>query len=96
MKRFYRWLFIGLLILTVAGAVLAQVSPNFDLGWHVLSGGGGSRGSAEYQIDDTLGQWPGGAAGSAHYQVAPGFWQPSRLIDKAQRIYAPLVINSQP
>lgn len=96
MKRFYRWLFIGLLILTVAGAVLAQVSPNFDLGWHVLSGGGGSRGSAGYQIEDTLGQWPGGAAGSAHYQVAPGFWHTVHVTKVTRRLYAPVVINTQP
>ncbi|CUS04040.2 exported protein of unknown function [Candidatus Promineifilum breve] len=96
MKRFYRWLFILLLILTLAGAVLAQVSPYFDVGWHVLSGGGGSRGSAGYQIDDTLGQWSGGLSNSAHYQLTTGFWHTSGVIVKTQLIYAPVVINSQP
>ena len=62
----------------------------------MLSGGGGSRNSAAYQIDDTLGQWSDGASSSAHYQVAPGFWHPSRVIEKTERLYAPLVINSQP
>jgi hypothetical protein len=69
---------VGLTVLVVAlalaGIALAQVSTNFDLGWHLLSGGGGSRGSASHQIDDTLGQWAGGSSESATNVIAPGFW----------------------
>ena len=96
MKRFYRWLFIGLLMLTVAGAALAQVSPNFDLGWHMLSGGGGSRLGAADRTEIESSHWSAAESSSSHYQVAPGFWHPSRVIEKTERLYAPLVINSQP
>ena len=60
--------------LTAAGVAVAQVSTNYNLNWHVLSGGGGSRASASYRVDDTLGQWPEKASASASYRVDPGFW----------------------
>lgn len=96
MKRIYLWIFVFLLALVVAGAVLAQVSTGFDLSWHVLSGGGGSRSSAGYQIDDTLGQWSAGLSSSANYQLATGFWSSDRVIDEIQRLYAPVVLYKQP
>jgi len=66
---------IGLLAgLAVAGTVLAQVSTNFDLSWHLLSGGGGSRSSTNYQVDDSLGQWADGSSTSARYAIQAGFW----------------------
>jgi uncharacterized repeat protein (TIGR01451 family) len=64
----------ALAALLAGGAVLAQVSSNYDLRWNVLSGGGGTRNSANYRIGDTLGQWVGDASTSANYRVAPGFW----------------------
>jgi hypothetical protein len=60
------------LALTVT--VLAQVSTHFDLGWHLLSGGGGSRNSTSYRIDDSLGQWLSGSSSSENAELAPGFW----------------------
>ena len=60
--------------LVLSGVVLAQVSTNFDISWHLLSGGGGSRTSESYRVDDSLGQWAGGSTGSATYDVDPGFW----------------------
>jgi hypothetical protein len=60
--------------LLLSGAVLAQVSTNYDLSWHLLSGGGGPRGSDNYQIDDSLGQWAGGSTESTNYGLDPGFW----------------------
>jgi len=68
------WLAIILGCLAVSGVVVAQVSTNFDLSWHLLSGGGGSRESANYHVDDSLGQWVGGSTGSAGYDIDPGFW----------------------
>jgi hypothetical protein len=65
---------IALGLLALGGVVLAQVSTNFDLSWHVLSGGGGSRSSTNYQIDDVLGQWADRTSSSTNYQVEPGFW----------------------
>lgn len=76
MKKRKRWLYlIGLLAgLMLTGVALAQVSTNFDLSWHLLSGGGGSRSSADYQLDDSLGQWADGSSSSANYEIEPGFW----------------------
>ena len=64
-RRLTMWA-VGLAVaLVLAGTVLAQVSTHFDLTWHLLSGGGGSRGSSNYQVDDTLGQWAQGPSSSA-------------------------------
>ncbi len=63
----------GLAVL-LASAVLAQTSPNFDLWWSALTGGGGERLSAGYRAQDSLGQWAIGTAASANYRVESGFW----------------------
>ena len=47
MKRVWPFLAVASLVL-LASAVVAQVSTNFDLSWHLLSGGGGSRSSTNY------------------------------------------------
>ena len=65
-------IFLG--ILALSGVVLAQVSTNFDLSWHLLSGGGGVRNSTNYQIDDSLGQWANRTSSSTNYKIKPGFW----------------------
>ena len=58
--------------LLVAGIVLAQSSPNFDLWWSGLTGGGGSRQSSNSQVQDALGQWVSGSAASTNFQVQAG------------------------
>ena len=73
-RRGLAWLVIFVAALALGVVVLAQVSTNFDLGWHVLSGGGGSKSSTNYQIDDVLGQWADSTSSSTNYQVEPGFW----------------------
>jgi len=70
-KRISFAIFVGILGLT--GFALAQVSTNFDLGWHLLSGGGGNRSSANYRVDDVLGQWAVGTSSNPNYKVEPGF-----------------------
>ena len=88
------WILLLLLVLALIGPVLAQISPHFDLGWHLLSGGGGVRSSAHYQIDDVLGQWPDRLSESAHYQLDPGFWHTGRVGERS-RLYLPLVRKTQ-
>jgi hypothetical protein len=88
-KRVLPFLLI-LLVLAVAVPVLAQLSANYDAGWHVLSGGGSSRNSQHFQIDDVLGQWPDGRSTGAIYQVDPGFWHSGRVPD-GKRTYLPLI-----
>ncbi|MFN8474912.1 MAG: caspase family protein [Anaerolineae bacterium] len=57
----------------LAGVAVAQVSTSFDLSWHFLSAGGGERQSANFVVQDSLGQWVSGASSSANAQIAPGF-----------------------
>lgn len=73
-KRTLIWLAILIGSLGLAGVVLAQVSTNFDLSWHLLSGGGGFRSSSTYWVDDSLGQWADRTSTSARYNIEPGFW----------------------
>jgi hypothetical protein len=73
-RKVWRWV-IGLGGgLLLAGGVLAQVSPTFNLSWHLLSASGGSRTSASYQLDDSVGQPVGQPSSSAGFEIAPGFW----------------------
>ena len=95
MNRVRMLILLLLLALLLAGPVLAQVSPHFDLGWHLLSGGGGPRSSTQFQIDDVLGQWPDGLSESAHYQIDPGFWHVGRVLGE-RPVYLPVVSKAQP
>jgi hypothetical protein len=81
-------------LLVVANG-LAQVSTHFDLGWHLHSGGGGPRGSASYQIDDSLGQWVGQSSSSAGYQIESGFWYGAMVPEARRELYLPLVLVNQ-
>jgi uncharacterized membrane protein len=89
------WLIIFLGTLVLTGSVLAQVSTNFDLSWHLLSGGGGSRGSANYQISDSLGQWAGGLVSGSSYRIESGFWYGTVISEKGREIYLPLILKNQ-
>ena len=84
-----------LLLLMTAVVAAAQVSTRYDLGWHVLSGGGGSRSSAAFQIDDVLGQWADGRARSDQYQLDPGYWHSGREV-QPRVLYLPVVANREP
>ncbi len=92
MKSIYLGILILVLIAALAGPLLAQISIHFDLGWHVLSGGGGTRTSDRYQIADVLGQWPDGLTKSAHYRIDPGFWFAGREMEP-ECIYLPVVLK---
>ena len=62
---------IGLLCTT---AVVAQVSGSYDLRWWIFAGGGGTRQSTNYQVQDSLGQMAVSSASSANNRVEAGFW----------------------
>lgn len=59
-------------VLALVGVAWAQVSPNFDLWWSALTGGGGARQSANFLVQDAQGQWVAGDAASANFQVQAG------------------------
>jgi len=63
----------GVLALLVTGVAIAQVSPSFDLSWSTLASGGGERSSAQYLIQDTVGQAIADVSGTSTIQVAGGF-----------------------
>ena len=94
MNRFRLLALLLFLALLLSAPALAQFSPHFDLDWSLLSGGGGLRGSDQYQIDDVLGQWPDGRSSSANHQLDPGFWTAGRLAEPA-RLYLPLVVRTR-
>ena len=71
-KKLWTSLIVLVLLATLVGVTLAQVSPNFDLWWSALTGGGGSRQSANYLVQDALGQWVSGSAASTNFQVQAG------------------------
>ncbi len=87
----FRLLCAFLVGLTVAGVALAQVSPNFDVHWSLLSSGGSSRQSASYRIGDTLGQVAAGQVSSPNYQVNSGLWQAGFGSAWKYRVYLPIV-----
>jgi len=63
---------LGLLCLT--SIAYAQVSTNYDLSWHVLSGGsGGQMDSASYVQRSTAGQVIG-SSDSSNYRLGAGYW----------------------
>jgi hypothetical protein len=64
-------IFVGLLCLM--SIAYAQVSTNYDLSWHVLSGSGGQMDSASYVQRSTAGQVIG-SSDSSNYRMGAGYW----------------------
>jgi hypothetical protein len=74
-----KWFGVALLLallLAVSLPVLAQSGPHFDLGWHVIGGGGRPVTSAHYAVNGTAGQAAAAPplASGPHYVVSGGFW----------------------
>ena len=80
MKHNHRAIFLALaamlLLLTAGAVVLAQTSASFNLEWHVIGSGGGESGSANYQVNGTIGQSVASppTSGSANYKASSGYW----------------------
>jgi hypothetical protein len=63
---------VGLICLT--GIAYAGVSANYNLSWHVLSGGGGGQmDSASYALSSAVGQIIGSSE-SSNYRLGAGYW----------------------
>ena len=82
------------LLLALAAVALAQTSPNYDLTWHVIGGGGEPVSSASYVVNSTAGQ---GAASpplsaGASYTVSGGYWF-SGEAPPYYTIYVPIVLK---
>ena len=80
--------------LILGGAVLAQGSPDYDLTWNVVAGGGGTSHSPHFVLSGTSGQGAPGAAFSANYRLGGGFWygfgMPAAL---DHRLYLPSILK---
>jgi len=80
--------------LVLVGVVMAQGSPNYDLSWNVI-GGGGTFQSPHYVLSATGGQGSAGAMSSAHYRLGCGFWYAFGLPAPAEHeIYLPSILKN--
>lgn len=57
----------------ISGVAIAQVSTNFHLGWATFGNSGGTRQSANFVVQDTVGQPIGDSSTSANAIVQSGF-----------------------
>jgi hypothetical protein len=66
----------AILLTLLAGAVLAQTSPSYNLEWHVIGGGGEAVTSPSYTVNSTAGQGAASPPYSAsdNYAVSGGYW----------------------
>ncbi len=81
-----------MLLLLAAGAlVLAQSSADFNLEWHVIGNGGSASGSADYQVQGTIGQSlvSPAVSNSADYAMSSGYW----FSGSGQNVYLPLIVK---
>ncbi len=98
------FLFLGPIIVLVllAGAAWAQVSPNasaplsasHDLSWHVLAAGGAPLASAGHRVDGTLGQLAIGRVGGTGHTLYSGYWHPSPVAGGSFDIFLPVVVKN--
>ncbi|MEZ4680385.1 MAG: fibronectin type III domain-containing protein [Caldilineaceae bacterium] len=57
----------------LVGVAIAQVSTNFNLGWNTFGSSGGTRQSANFMLQDAVGQTAPGNSASAGFVVQSGF-----------------------
>lgn len=74
--------------------VIARVSVNNDLSWHVIGGGGGTMESAGHTVQGTLGQPVTGQAASSGHTLCSGFWCGEGAGEF--KVYVPLIIRESP
>jgi hypothetical protein len=73
--------------------VLAQVSANYDLSWHVIAGGGGRMAGTQHTLQGTTGQAVVGPAAGSGHTLCSGFWCG---VGAGYRVYLPLVLRNAP
>jgi hypothetical protein len=67
---------LAILLLAVAGGVLAQVDLPlaFDISWFTIDGGGGASSGGAYSLNGTIGQADAGNMSGGAYTLQGGFW----------------------
>ena len=81
-----------LMVLFLAGNVLAMSSSGYALDWYVpvTGGGGGEASSANYAVNFTVGQSVTGPSSSTSYSSALGYWY-GVLLDRST--YLPVIFK---
>lgn len=93
MKRAILFLTLAVL-LVLAGRALAMESTHYRLDWFTLmTGTGGTAGSANYTVSFTTGQSVTGNASSPGHEACLGYWCG---VATEYRIYLPLVLRNSP
>lgn len=77
----------------VQDVVLAQVSANYDLSWHVIAGGGGRMAGTQHTLQGTIGQAVVGPAADSGRTLCSGFWCG---VEAEYRVCLPLVMRDVP
>ncbi len=84
-------LVLGLILAGVAAnASLQAQSPNYDLTWWTVDGGGGTSSGGGYSLSDTIGQADAGSSTGGDYALGGGFWHSGPAASQ-YRVYLPLV-----
>ena len=85
-------LLLALILVTTGVAVLAQMSADYDLSWHVVGSGGGESSSADFQVNGTIGQsiTSPPQSNSADFTVVSGYW----IVGANTTVYLPVIIKN--
>ena len=91
-RRAFVPLLAVLLLLAVSGVAWAQVSPNYDLSWHVVSAGGNEGAtSGQYMMHGTVSQFAIGPAAGTAYAVGQGYWYGFNV---GSYLYLPIIVKT--
>ena len=95
-RRVWAFALLGMLaVLTVGGGVVAASTDGFDLGWHVVAGGGGQASAEGLQVEGTAGQAAAGLLKGGDYELGSGFWGGGELVKAYYGLHLPIVVRSR-
>lgn len=96
MGRSKKWAFVLVVLacLLLGSLAWAQTSPNFDLSWHVVSGGGRDMASTDHSIQGTLGQFAIGPTNGSGYAVGSGYWYGIGRLKDLYQVYLPMILKN--
>ena len=80
------------LVLALAGGVIAAVPDTFEIAWFTVDSGGGSMSGSGYTIDGTIGQPDAASTSGGGYTLDGGFWNPQNAASSS-RLFIPLLVR---
>jgi hypothetical protein len=66
---------IGIMIIASASTIIAEDKSGEEINWQVISSGGSTGSSTNYNLSGTVGQTAVGTGSSATYGLNHGYWQ---------------------